>query len=283
MSVLKIDKEAKIESEPCVIAWDNSKLFVGTDTGSIVSFDKNLSPGVTWPAHETQVFALTASEGKVYSSSNDGGVRVWTSDSNKITELPSTGGDVGALYVYEQKLFTGDESGNVVIYENNTLKARYNVLEEVKDIGFKPPYLFTARDLYVTVTEIKPDESKTRFITQHTMEGRAPLRVAGSRLVVTARGGNDLQLHDVSFDSKFKKLHEVKVSDMILTSLSVNEDYAWTGGWDGCVRRWKIADDQLQSAGEINLGACVNAVVASTSNTAYAILTGGKVFCIIAA
>lgn len=46
----------------------------------------------------------------------------------------------------------------VVFYENNSEKAKYNVLEEVKDIGFKPPHMFTARDLYVTVTEIKPGE-----------------------------------------------------------------------------------------------------------------------------
>lgn len=44
----------------------------------------------------------------------------------------------------------------VTIYENNTVKARYNVLEEVKDLGLSLPFLFTVRDLDVTVTEIKP-------------------------------------------------------------------------------------------------------------------------------
>ncbi|CAH2073977.1 unnamed protein product, partial [Iphiclides podalirius] len=279
MSALKIEAEAIIESEPCVIAWDNM-LFVGTESGSIITFDANLKPGSKWPAHETQVFALTAAKGNVYSSSIDGGVRVWTASGDKVTEYPPTGGDIGALHVHENQLIAGDESGNVVFYENNTEKAKYNVLEEVKDIGFKPPYMFTARDLYVTVTEIKPDESKNRFMTRHTMEGRAPLRVAGARLVVTARGGNNLQLHDSSIDNKFKKLHEVKVSDMILTSLSVNENFAWTGGWDGCVRRWKIEGDQLQAAGEINLGACINALYASSPCTAYILLAGGKVICV---
>lgn len=67
---------------------------------------------------------------------------------------------------------------------------------------------------------------------------------------------------------------------MIITSLSVSESFAWTGGWDGCVRRWKIDGDQLQPAGEINLGACINALFASTSSTAYALVTGGKAICI---
>lgn len=42
------------------------------------------------------------------------------------------------------------------MYQDNVLKAKYNVLEEVKDIAINPPFMFTARDLYVTVTEVKP-------------------------------------------------------------------------------------------------------------------------------
>ncbi|XP_068629628.1 uncharacterized protein [Battus philenor] len=280
MCALKIQAEVKVDSEPCVMAWDNNTLFVGTENGSILSFDKNLSPGASWSAHEMQLFALTAANGNLYSSSYDGGVRVWSSNGSKVAELPSTGGDIGALYVCENQLISGDEGGNVVIYENNVEKAKYNVLEEVKDMALKPPYLFTARDLYVTVTEIKPDESKTRFTTRHTMEGRAPLKVAGSRLVVTARGGNSLQLHDASIETKFKKLHEIKVSDMILTSLSVYGDHAWTGGWDGFVRRWKMSGDQLQLDGEINIGACVNVIIATSADTVYGAITGGQIVCV---
>jgi hypothetical protein len=31
---LKVETEVKIDSEPCVVAWDN-KLYVGTENGSI--------------------------------------------------------------------------------------------------------------------------------------------------------------------------------------------------------------------------------------------------------
>lgn len=62
------------------------------------------------------------------------------------------------------------------------------------------------------------DESKTRFITRRTMEGRAPLRVVGSKLLVVARGGNSLRLHDSSFDTGFKLLHEIKVCHIIFRS-----------------------------------------------------------------
>lgn len=63
---------------------------------------------------------------------------------------------------------------------------------------------------------------------------------------------------------------------MILTSLSVSGDYAWTAGWDGIVRRWKIAGDVLEPAGDINVGSCVNGLVC-TADSAYAIIAGGKV------
>lgn len=46
----------------------------------------------------------------------------------------------------------------VSVYENNEEKAKYNVLEEVKDLWLHSPFLFTVRDLDVTVTEIKPGE-----------------------------------------------------------------------------------------------------------------------------
>ncbi|CAH2259276.1 uncharacterized protein LOC120624689 [Pararge aegeria] len=279
---LTIGGETKIDSEPCVVAWNN-KLFVGTDTGSIFSFDSNLSPGASWTAHAVQLFALSANYGKVYSTSNDGGIRIWTSEGDKVSELPAPNADIESICLHEKYVYAGDEQGNIYVYENNSLIAQYNVLEEVKDIAISPPLMFTVRDLYVTVTEIKPEQSKDRFTTLHVMEGRAPLRVSGKHLVVTSRGGNNIQLHDIDLDSKFKKLHEVKVSDMIITSMSARDGVVWTGGWDGCAKRWKIDEEKLQPAGEINLGACINALVAVTGDTAYALLTGGKIICIKAA
>ncbi|XP_063821748.1 uncharacterized protein LOC135071844 [Ostrinia nubilalis] len=273
---LKLETETKIDSEPCVVAWDG-KLYVGTEDGSVKTFDANLTPGVAWSAHGVQVFAIAAQGGKVYTASNDGGIKVWSDQGNKVADLKTTGdGDICALRVFDKELYAGDEAGNVLVYENNEEKARYNVLEEVKDLWFSPPFLFTVRDLDVTVTEIKPDDSKSRFVTRHTMEGRAPLRVAGRRLLVLARGGNNLRLHDASVDTKFKQLHEVKVSDMIVTSLSVSGDYAWTGGWDGIMRRWKIGEDVLEPAGEINVGSCINGLI-STNDGTYGVLAGGKI------
>lgn len=73
-----------------------------------------------------------------------------------------------------------------------------------------------------------------------------------------------------------KIMFDLQVSDMILTSLTVSGDYAWTAGWDGVVRRWKIAQDILEPAGELNLGSCINGL-ASNIECTYAILSGGKI------
>lgn len=69
----------------------------------------------------------------------------------------------------------------------------------------------------------------------------------------------------------------IQVSDMIVTSLSVSDNIVWTGGWDGYIRRWKIAGNQLQPAGEINLGSCVNALIAPTGGSVFGVLTGAKI------
>lgn len=275
---LKIEAETKVSSDPCVLAFDG-KLYIGTEDGYIHSFDDKLSPVASWPAHAVQLFALAAGGGAVYSSSNDGSIRVWSAKGDKITEIPVPGADVSVLHVSGNELYTGDEAGTVKVYEDNTEKAMYNVLEEVKDLALSAPFLFTVRDLDVTVTEIKPDESRTRFVTRHTMEGRAPLRLAGPHLLCMARGGNNLALHDSSVSTVFKKKHEVKVSDMIVTSLAVSGDYAWTGGWDGVLRRWKITTDQLEDSGSLELGACINGLAAS-QNSVFAIVAGGRVVCV---
>ncbi|KAI5633098.1 hypothetical protein NE865_14226 [Phthorimaea operculella] len=278
---LKIDGEVKVDSDPCMVAWDD-RLYVGCEDGSIKSFDAKLSPGASWAAHSVQPFALAAGNGHVYSSSNDGGVKVWTPQGEKVAQMEASEGDIGILHVFGKQVCAGDEKGNVMIYQDNSLKALYNVLEEVKDLWLAPPFLFTVRDLDVTVTEIKPDESKTRFVTRHTMEGRAPLRLVGDKLVFMARGGNDLELHDASIDTTFKKLHTVRASDMIVTSLTMCGDYVWTAGWDKRVRRWKIDGDKLESVGDIDLGACVNGLALASADCVYAIVAGGRVVRIVA-
>lgn len=83
------------------------------DTFDKQSFDLNLSPGASWKAHEVQVFALTANDGKVYSSSNDGGIRIWTSEGQKVSELPAPDADVESINMHGKLLYAGDEAGNV--------------------------------------------------------------------------------------------------------------------------------------------------------------------------
>lgn len=77
------------------------------------SYDANLSPGASWSAHASQLFSLDAAGGRVYSASNDGGVRVWTDEGEKLCNFPHTEGDIESLHVYGTNVFTGDEVGNV--------------------------------------------------------------------------------------------------------------------------------------------------------------------------
>lgn len=38
---------------------------------------------------------------------------MWSMKGDQVTELSSTGADVGALHVYDRQLYAGDEDGNV--------------------------------------------------------------------------------------------------------------------------------------------------------------------------
>lgn len=77
------------------------------------SYDAKLFPGASWSAHASHVFALDAAAGKVYSASNDGGVRVWSDQGEKLQDLAHSDGDIEALHVYGNNVFTGDEVGTV--------------------------------------------------------------------------------------------------------------------------------------------------------------------------
>lgn len=77
------------------------------------SFDAKLTPKESWAAHAVQPFALATDGNTLYSSSNDGGIKVWSTTGDKITELPSTGADVGAIHMYDKQVYAGDEDGNV--------------------------------------------------------------------------------------------------------------------------------------------------------------------------
>lgn len=71
----------------------------------------------------------------------------------------------------------------VIIYENHAIKAKYQLLEEVKDIGLSLPFMFTARDLYVTATEITPGKWYLRFQERSLVCMKPPLYCSHSNLV----------------------------------------------------------------------------------------------------
>lgn len=76
-------------------------------------YDSNLTHEKSWSAHGVQIFALVADQSRVYSTSNDGGIRIWSTEGEKLKELPTTGADVGILRLYGKELYAGDEGGNV--------------------------------------------------------------------------------------------------------------------------------------------------------------------------
>lgn len=63
---------------------------------------------------------------------------------------------------------------------------------------------------------------------RHSMEGRAPLRCIGSRLLMITRDGNTVRLHDASPETNFKKLHEVKASFTLLAFYAISPAWKWS-------------------------------------------------------
>lgn len=59
---------------------------------------------------------------------------MWTAKGEKVTELPTTGVDVGTLHVFDKELYAGDEGGNVCIYLSLEYECVHTVYKEVTSI-----------------------------------------------------------------------------------------------------------------------------------------------------
>lgn len=55
--------------------------------------------------------------------------------------------------------------------------------------------------------------------TKNTLVGRAPLTIAGDKLVFTSRSGKDLLVHENSDDVQFKQVTELKVRNVFYKAM----------------------------------------------------------------
>ncbi|KRT80061.1 WD40 domain-containing protein [Oryctes borbonicus] len=270
----RADAADKHISDVNALVYYKGKLYSGADDGKIIVWEEDLKKVTEVNAHPTTVYSLAADGDTLYSCSNDGTIKAWNLNdlAAKETIFQVEQGEIYKIYVKNRLLYSSDEQGVVRIHEGKTLKGTYNLLEPLKDILVDNNVLFTVRDLDVVVTALKEHNN---FQLTKTLEGRAPMCMAGNYLCFSSRGGKDILIHENSESSSYKLVTEYKdAHEMIINALvgvkSGNDTLLYSAGWDKIVKQWKIENGTCKPVNSCDADMVVNVLTYGEKGEVYA-------------
>lgn len=232
--------------------------------------------------------------------------RPWSHDTNDIM-LQTVADDVTCLHVADNILYSGDDKGIVTKWYHNQVGCQYNVMEEVRSMAVEGTTLYTVRETDVVITDITP--GLMQHVTKGTLPGRAPLLLHGRELLrrasttnepvrrgsyITAemnrRASNVTEIDESNLrhkyiiyatrdgkgfsvatnESPYKEV--VTKSDahsMIINAMCDTEEFLFTAGYDGKVKKWKDLEKDPKLVEEIDTGKCINTLIVGPDHTVF--------------
>lgn len=164
--------------------------------------------------------------------------------------------------------------------------------------------MYTVRETDVVITEIKPQHA---HVTVGTIPGRYPLILFGKEIIrdvsapvrrgsyITAemnrRGSNVTEIDAahlrhkyiisgtrdgkgftvINNEAPFKEiLTKANAHSMIINAICELDDFLFTAGYDGKVKKWKNIDKEPTVVEEINTGKCINVLCPGPEHTIFA-------------
>ncbi|KAK4883025.1 hypothetical protein RN001_006344 [Aquatica leii] len=239
----RVNDNDRHEYDITCLIFHNNKLYSSSDDGKIKIWNKNIELLNQVQAHPCSVYSITIGNDNVYSCSNDGTVKVYTLEGLTETIISQEANEMYKVNFNEGKLYVGDDSGLVRIFFNNKLVGILEVMHPITDLLALGNLIYTARDLYVLISEIHPEGK--RMSTLKAIEGRAPICVVGDKLCFFSRTGKDIFVHRNLKVNDFEKIGEVKdAHELIINAVCgfKNDDgeFLYTGGWDKTLKKWKL-------------------------------------------
>ncbi|CAG7835241.1 unnamed protein product [Allacma fusca] len=269
MSLDPIAKTAESDShigDVEALLWHDGNVISGGDEGKVKVWTPDLKLIAEFQAHDYPIYHM-ASEGKnFYTCSNDSTIREWT---------PNGSGWVLARVLQGHKqpvrrlrmscgcLYSGDEAGEVWVWQNGQPEGTLNVGEEIWDMFVDKNKIYTVRDRDVVISEFG---SNGQVSTYNTLEGRGPLRVSGDKLCFIDRSGMELLVHD-NIAKGNPLLGKLQGHSMIINAIIGNPDRFFTAGWDCKVVAWNL--EKLSKITEQPVDGYVNTMAMSSVGNLY--------------
>lgn len=294
--VAKIDiiSEAshKHAGEITSLCFDGEHLYSGSVDGVINVWNKDLKFGREIAIHKDfSLLALVVNSHKqLYSSGRDGSLRYfrrpWSHDHNDIL-LQTVMDDVTCLHVANDTLYSADDKGIVTKWYHNQVGAQYNVLEEVRSMAIEEHILYTVGDKDVVISDVTPRENQ---VIKATIPGRTPLLLIGMEKPPPAEGRRPSMIPEVSKLKKFiafatrdgkgivivknESPYKVLVTkenahSMIINAMCADDDFLFTAGFDGKVKKWKDLEKGPILVEEIDTGKCINTICTGPEHTVF--------------
>uniref|UniRef100_A0A1B6LR36 WD repeat-containing protein 55 homolog n=1 Tax=Graphocephala atropunctata TaxID=36148 RepID=A0A1B6LR36_9HEMI len=263
----KVSEEERHLSEVTCLLLHQNKLYSGADDGKVKVWSLDLKLIKEINAHPVNIYSLAASDTALYSCSNDGTVKAWSLDTMEQTStlIDNPNNEIMRLYFTDGRLYSGDDKGNVMVWENDNKIGQYEVGEEVWDILVDGNFLFTVRNLDVSIIEMKPGGKHYTFL--QSINGRSPLQKAGSRFCFMDRDGKTIHVHEISKESNFKAVTSIQAHEMIVNTLCFVDTTVFSGGYDKVVKRWDILTQQCTATAELET--VINTLAATHPGSVY--------------
>lgn len=233
-------------------------------------------------AHEAWIYCIAVSpEGKVYTGSNDGTIRMIEKPLEKceVKQICKTMDEIESLYIQGDTLYSGDDKGVVAFFENDKFKSRIETSEEVKGLLIENEFIYTIRDRDLSI--FSADTSKTVAGLQHraAIPGSFPICIFGpknkgkhSYIGMAMRMAKGLKVIKNHPDDKFA-VHCEKddLHEMIINALAGIDNFLFSGDYSGKVKKWSVEGGKLTLVGEVDAcpGVCINCLKAVDANTLY--------------
>nr|XP_022906761.1 myosin heavy chain kinase C-like isoform X1 [Onthophagus taurus] len=245
----------------------NGKIYSGADDGKIKMWDLNLNKIGEIEAHPTTVYCLTSSDEDLFSCSNDGLIKSWSlNDLIQKQVIHQGDNEVYRVFYSNGILYSSDEIGDIRLHQQNELKAQFSLLEPHRELIIHDGLMYTCRDLDLVISEFTGEKT---FQVKSSLMGRAPLCIIDNYLCFSSRGGKDICLHKNNDDYVAVGIVQAAHEMIInaLVGLKINDEvYLFSSGWDKTIKKWKISETGCSFVESCDVEAVVNCLIVDEGN-----------------
>ncbi|CAL8118320.1 unnamed protein product [Orchesella dallaii] len=206
-----------------------------------------------------------------YTSSSDCAIKHWDEAGDGSFKLLATleghNEPPRKLRFFNGRLYSGDEKGDVKVWEDGKCLGTIETMEEIWDLLAIQDHFVTVRHIDVTIYSIVQRDDKIRGSVRNSIPGRAPLHTVGNRLFCIDRNDNVVNVHDLE-KSGNPLLGSLRGHDAIINAITAVGDRLITGACDNSAIVWNL--ENLNQQEKIPMDGYVNALVVTEDGKVYA-------------